>query len=233
MTTRVYKFMKADHAISSLQEKRLKLSTVDALNDPFDLHAIATTNHSEEIAVMAVIQHLQTSCGLLCFSKNWDNLLLWSHYANCHTGVCLAFDIPDDDSHLDVLYQPNLLRIGDLLPDPLNFMANLNYGKRILCAKHESWSYEQEVRVFVDLTLHPADEHGDRWVEFSTDLQLKGVIIGSRCCTDTALKVCEAVLEYPEPIECAWAYMRRDAFLLVRDQPPPRANLFRPECFKV
>ena len=31
---------------------------------------------------------------ILCFSRNWDNLLLWSHYGDRHMGVCLGFDIP-------------------------------------------------------------------------------------------------------------------------------------------
>lgn len=44
MSKRVYKFMKAQHAIGSLQDKRLKLSTVDDLNDPFDLCPLDTTN---------------------------------------------------------------------------------------------------------------------------------------------------------------------------------------------
>ena len=31
--------------------------------------------------------------GLICFSENWTNPLLWSHYADKHRGICLGFDV--------------------------------------------------------------------------------------------------------------------------------------------
>jgi hypothetical protein len=80
MSKRVYKFTSADHGISSLQNSRLKLSTVDDLNDPFDLRAIDTTDPVISNAVDALITHFRQTEAILCFSRNWDNLLLWSHY---------------------------------------------------------------------------------------------------------------------------------------------------------
>lgn len=44
MSKRVYKFTLAQYGISSLQEKRLKVSTIADLNDPFDLCALDTTD---------------------------------------------------------------------------------------------------------------------------------------------------------------------------------------------
>src|ERR1700731_4449263 len=95
MAKRVYKFISAQYGLSALQNRRLKLSTIDDLNDPFDLCSIDTTNPVIEHALEAHIKHFRQSKGLLCFSRNWDNLLLWSHYAASHTGLCLGFDIPD------------------------------------------------------------------------------------------------------------------------------------------
>ena len=89
--------------------------------------------------------------GLLCFSRNWDNLLMWSHYGASHTGLCLGFDIPDEEGGYDmeVRYQPNVLKIR--MPDDVNF----DLVNRLLRPKHESWSYEQESRVFVKLNDRP------------------------------------------------------------------------------
>jgi hypothetical protein len=141
------RFTAATYAISNLQNKRLKLSTPDDLNDPFDLYAVDTTDPAVAQAMEALAGHLKKTAGMLCFSRNWDNLLLWSHYGDSHTGVCLGFDIPHgepgDNYDTDVLYQPNVLparRPEDLNPD---------FADRILRTKHESWSYEQEVRMFV------------------------------------------------------------------------------------
>ena len=43
MSKRVYKFTPAQYGICNLQNKRLKLSTVDDLNDPFDLCPLDTS----------------------------------------------------------------------------------------------------------------------------------------------------------------------------------------------
>lgn len=219
MSKRVYKFVSAQYGISDLRERRLKLSTIDDLNDPFDLYSIDTTDPRIAHAVTTSVAEFKRSIGLLCFSKNWDNLLLWSHYATSHTGLCLGFDIPDHSS-LDVHYQPNLLKISnvkDIGPD-------LAY--RLLSTKHESWKYEQEVRLFVGIN-DPPDEKGLLWVEFQPDLQLREVIVGAQCRAEDANAVCEVLKGYPGPIECTWAYMRSDAFLLVRDK-TAHTNVFRP-----
>lgn len=61
---------------------------------------------------------------------------LWSHYGDSHTGVCLAFEIPDGDPganyDTDVLYQPNLLHIGR------SEEVNFDLANRLLRTKHES-----------------------------------------------------------------------------------------------
>ena len=155
---------------------------------------------------------------ILCFSRNWDNLLLWSHYGDSHKGVCLGFDIPVGDPgsnyDTDVLYQPNLLQIRGP-EDVTEDLAN-----RLLRTKHESWSYEQEVRMFGDLN-DPADAKGLNWIEFGPDLVLKEVIIGAQCDPTVSKKIEDAVKPYGDSVKCCWAGMRTDAFLLVKQDHPP------------
>ena len=178
MSKRVYKFISAEYGILNLKARRLKLSTIDDLNDPFDLYPIDTTDPQIAQAVMMSVAQSKRITGLLCFSRNWDNLLLWSHYAGSHTGLCLGFDIPDDSPgggfDMDVCYQPNLLRIRDAKD------INFDLVNRMLRTKHESWSYEQEVRMFVGIN-DPPDEKGLFWFEFGPNLELREVIIGAQC----------------------------------------------------
>lgn len=49
-------------------------------------------------------------------------------------------------------------------------------ARSVLSIKHESWSYEQEVRVFLNLK-DPPDEKGLNWIEFGPILVLREVII--------------------------------------------------------
>ncbi len=218
MSKRVYKFTSAHYGICNLQNKRLKLSTIDDLNDPFDLCPIDTRDLVISNAVDAVITHFRQTAAILCFSRNWDNLLLWSHYGASHTGVCLGFDIPDGslgpNYDTDVLYQPNLLQI--LRPEDVTF----DLANRLLRTKHESWSYEQEVRMFVGLN-DPPDAKGLRWIEFGTNLVLKEIIIGAQCHPKVSKEVEDAVKTYGPSVKCSWAAMRPDAFLLVKQDHPP------------
>jgi hypothetical protein len=209
MTKRVYKFLSAEHAIDNLQRKRLKIALIDGLNDPFDLASIDTTDNRIRDALDVLINDIRQRMGLLCFSRNWDNLLMWSHYAAAHTGACLGFNIPADKNYdLDVRYQPNLLKIRRLED------VNLDLAGRLLHTKHESWSYEQEVRAFVGLN-DPPDENGRRWKDFDDNLQLREVIIGAQCSPSISRNIVDATKPYGESVKCYWAGMRQDAFLLV------------------
>jgi hypothetical protein len=218
MSKRVYKFTSAQYGISNLQNKRLKLSTVDDLNDPFDLCPLDTTNPDISNAADAVITHFRATTAILCFSRNWDNLLLWSHYGDSHKGICMGFDIPDgnpgENYDTDVLYQPNLLQIRR--PEDVNF----DLANRLHRTKHESWSYEQEVRMFVRLN-DPPDENKLRWIDFGPNLQLKELIIGAQCHPAISKNIEEAVKPYGNSVKCWWAGMRPDAFLLVKQADPP------------
>jgi hypothetical protein len=218
MGKRIYKFMSAQYGIGNLENRRLKLSTIDDLNDPFDLASLDTTDPAVEKALEAVITRFRGKTGLLCFSRNWDNLLLWSHYAASHTGLCLGFDIPDgppgDEYDIDVHYQPNLLQING--PDDVN----LGLVTKLLRSKHESWSYEQEVRVFVKLNDSP-DANGLFWFGFKPGLELKEVVVGAQCSSEDVKAVAEVLETYGDAVKCSWAYMRKDAFLLVRHEFPP------------
>lgn len=218
MSKRVYKFTSARHGIDSVKNKRIKLSTIDDLNDPFDLCPLDTTDPACSNALDAVIAHFRKTAAILCFSRNWDNLLLWSHYGASHTGICLGFDIPEGDPGVnydtDVLYQPNVLQIR--CPEDVNF----DLAERLLRTKHESWSYEQEVRMFVGLN-DPPDAKGLNWINFGPKLVLKEVIIGAQCDPRTSKEAEEVVKSFGYAVKCWWARMRPDAFLLVKQDHPP------------
>jgi hypothetical protein len=210
--------MAASYGIGNLEMKRLKLTKIEELNDPFDLCPLDISDPAISEAADALRSQLWTTKAILCFSRNWDNLLLWSHYGASHTGICLGFDIaegePGDNYDTDVLYQPNLLKIRR--PEDANF----DLANRLLRTKHESWSYEQEVRMFANLN-DPRDAAGLNWIEFGPILELKEVIIGAQCHPTVSKKVEEAVKPYGDAVQCWWAGMRTDAFLLVKQDHPP------------
>jgi hypothetical protein len=76
-------------------------------------------------------------------------------------------------------------------------------------------------RVFLERN-DPPDPKGVFWFDFSPNLDLKEVIAGAQCSPETLKALAEILKAYDGAVECSWAYMRKDAFLLVRhDFSPP------------
>lgn len=214
MARKLYKFIKAEYAIQSLKVNRLKLSTIDDLNDPFDLCSVDTTDSRVEAFLELHIRYFSENCAMLCFCRNWDSLLLWSHYGDSHAGICLGFDIPDDSAYeMEVHYQPNVIQVSG--PDEINEA----FFFRLLRTKHESWSYEQESRMFVSRP-DPPDTQGLHFIDFAPRLTLSEVIFGSQCETKHFEPAVELLKDYPDA-KAFWAHMHKDSFLLGRLLAPP------------
>jgi len=82
--------------------------------------------------------------GISCFSKTYQNVLMWSHYANKHSGVCLGFNImPVDPSKEFALLEVNY--VNEI--KPLNYFKNQSTVFLYwIFTKSDIWSYEEEVR---------------------------------------------------------------------------------------
>jgi len=131
-------------------KKRLKQSCVGDLNDPFELLPFDLTNPAVREAALDTKEDLDPERGLLCFSMDWSDPVIWAHYGDKHKGLCLGFEIPEpnNDDILKVEYQPKPL------PFPLEeyLACSEEEGERItrkaLHTKFDNWKYEKEIRVW-------------------------------------------------------------------------------------
>jgi len=83
-----------------------------------------------------------------------DEILMWSHYANNHKGVCLEFEIFDEEiikgQLLDINYDDNISSIDTVERLPLGHLSlNITANGKFLKTKFKNWSYEQELRTYV------------------------------------------------------------------------------------
>ena len=102
---RFYKFLNSKNAIKSLREKRLKISIVNELNDPFEFLGVELSNELLRSNIKMLKENFSNKYGVLCFSRNWTNPVQWSHYADRHKGICLGFDIEGDKNlSIDMKY---------------------------------------------------------------------------------------------------------------------------------
>jgi len=126
--------------------------------------------------------------GVSCFSTKNNSILMWSHYANKHQGICLEFTTgkyplvkADSDSKVHVFQKVKYLR-ADRYPEVSlkNFLdASPQTLNAILCKAFE-WRYEKEWRLVVD--------HGEAGVCYQKE-SLSGVIFGLNMEDDLKVKV--------------------------------------------
>jgi hypothetical protein len=174
---RVYHFVEQRYGLDDIRRRRLKIATLNELNDPFEFLGVNLSDANLRRAFHVMKNELSRSRGILCFSRDWENPVQWSHYAHKHTGLCLGFDIPGE--HLGAvnysakkfaMEAERLLHPRDI--DPKTVQA-------LLFTKYSHWRYENEVRSFV--TLEDVDsETGLYFADFSDRLKLVEVIVGAQ-----------------------------------------------------
>jgi len=175
---RVYYLTNANFALSNVALRRLKIARFSDLNDPFEMLAVDLADRDYRAAFKKMKDELSLDNGLICFSKSWTNPLLWGHYADKHTGICLGFDIKDERLST-VYYSKTPMRIGvdSKSGQPIITDEMIN---RLMRTKFSDWKYEDEMRVFISLD-HRTRESGLYFKEFDTDMVLREIILGPRC----------------------------------------------------
>jgi hypothetical protein len=201
---RVYHFVSLCHGLDDLRHRHLKIAQLDELNDPFELWAIAQPDQNLRQAISATKQQMAEQYGLLCFSLDWQNPLLWSHYADRHRGLALGFDVNEQ-----ILKQVSYVKDRPVLEK-----INIETAHRLLFTKYEDWRYEREARIYT--TLKDADpKTGLYFADFGEQLVLREVIAGPLCAV-TKQELCDAAGSAPE-VEFKKAGLAFDTFRVVTD----------------
>jgi hypothetical protein len=109
--------------------------------------------------------------GVLCFSEDWIDPVLWSHYGSKHRGIALGFDLHEGDA-CKVRYQSKRIHFpSEVVPDDV---------LKHLATKFKSWEYEREWRIFVE--WRAAQHDGEMYFEpFSERMRLREIILGPMC----------------------------------------------------
>jgi hypothetical protein len=145
--------------------------------------------------------------GIICFTTEYDNLLMWSHYADQHRGFVLEFEIPDDAIEFGMF--PRLIKV-DYEPKEIIAVE----GNRYVDAaryKEKSWEYEQEVRFVVD--------EGNKlynWIGLKNDWFdiPRGILFGARS-DEPSINALTKILRFINPnVERRKAELSENAFKL-------------------
>jgi hypothetical protein len=209
---RVYYFVNEQFGLQNLVYRELKISRIDDVNDPFEWAAPSSADTEHRVAFKKMKSTMAKGRGFICFSTNWQNPLLWSHYADRHRGWCLGFDVPDEDL-AKVRYLKNRIEC-----DWPKFLENSGYREQIvnqiIITKFDHWSYEAEVRSFVSLD-ESTQRNGLYFLDFSEKLQLKEIIVGA-LSTVTRTQLKNALGNLASDVRCGKARLAFRSFKVVK-----------------
>jgi len=168
---RAYHFLSAENALDDLARRRVKISEIDKLNDPFELWCSAQEDRAIRRALLRYKKEMAKRCGMICFCKHWHSPVLWSHYSEKHRGICLGFEV-DEQFLRPVIYVKKR--------QPLQFPLTPEAAERLLYTKYHDWCYEEELRGWVRLEERDAST-GYYFYDLDEKIQLREVIAGPLC----------------------------------------------------
>jgi len=151
------------------------------------------------------IQDTVNNIGVLSLSATKSNILLWSHYAAGHTGICLKFIATSSTdffgSSLPVKYSPKYPDIDILKTSPEDQVEAFLFTKAI------DWKYEKEWRI-----IHHEKGPGDR--KFPKEFLVE-VIFGAGIDPKDRSAIAEWVKDRDPPIKLSQALLADRSFSLV------------------
>ena len=122
--------------LDALMNGYFYLASAEQLNDPIEL-PYANLIKNQDFPL------LQPHFRLSSFSQNENSMLMWSHYAENHTGLMIEYCF---EGHL-----PDSVGIGKVqyLHEEERFMEKDKYlFEQYMLIKNKDWAYEKEVRLF-------------------------------------------------------------------------------------
>jgi hypothetical protein len=179
---------------------------------------------------------LKSEFGICCFSKTYKQILLWSHYANSHEGLCFVFNKKDLIEslanrpwidHDDIEYKSEIIKVNVEVQNNGNRTLP---GYHILRRKQPEFDYEKEYRFISKDPFSKGIE--TRALKYEANA-LKAVVFGEKMNVEDKRIVVNIIASSSEfsNVEI-WIskknnYSRENKFELIHDKHPDHYELFK------
>lgn len=118
------------------------MASYSELNDPMEGAFVITGNRRNiDNHWLEILRSEKNDLRICSLSRNYDNILMWAHYADSNYGCCIECEItssPNLVEEVSVNYVDHIEEVAHLEP--------VQAAKQILSRKLECWKYEDEVR---------------------------------------------------------------------------------------
>ena len=203
-----YKFRQySQYLLTDLINNVITLSRPCCMNDPFDsLYSIwsqpenlkSMTNDQNHIQMFHKSFDYYRLCSF-CIDDDAENtilrnILMWSHYADGHKGVCIKYRLKNDcvstNLSLDFRHQVVLQRINEQINDTVS-VRNASIPLKLAFAhKFSGWQYEKESRL---ICYDDTTENDRITIGYGEGISIEAVYFGLNC-TDESKSVIKKLL---------------------------------------
>lgn len=137
----------------------------------------------------SITKNTIASLGVLSLSSNYNSILMWSHYAQSHTGLVFEYTPKNFQDKKSCFY--NLINVDYSEEYEELSYANINRSReeipKLLLTKYKDWAYEEECRCF------GLDFQGEK--KFEKD-ELTCIIFGAKASQTNINKITKLCKEY-------------------------------------
>ncbi|SIS01591.1 DUF2971 domain-containing protein [Pseudomonas sp. A214] len=158
---KLYKYMPGKRACEFFELPLLRLANPNGLNDPFEFSLtkelsrnIQNMHSKQGTREEGFINYIENfmSFGVISLSETYDNLLMWSHYADEHRGAVFELTIDGDNPNSLFIHAP-----------PLPMPESKHFGK-VDYRKFRSYQGEISSESIPDIRRHYIFTKSDEWM---------------------------------------------------------------------
>jgi hypothetical protein len=175
----LYKYITFDRLESLLDDQKIRFTQFFDQNDLYEFsfallpierereQAIQDDYSAERAEMKVSFENKYFQFGMLCLTKNFNNILMWAHYADNHKGAVVGFDISHSFFNSKEKFYTftcgeleediDLMGVGSIRPiDYLTTRRQISYGdyyglEELFFAKSIHWKYEEEYRILKNI----------------------------------------------------------------------------------
>ena len=142
------------NVFDNLRNEEIILKSPFSFNDPIDPPTKLLDKDD-------ILYKITDNFRMACLTTEPYNILMWAHYANKHTGICIEYDISklsdiegdyilrkvEYNTNLTFDYNNELDNLFNMKNDLQYYSTDSKYPIDIFFMKHKTWQYENEYRL--------------------------------------------------------------------------------------
>lgn len=196
----LFHYTKSENLLKILETMTLRSTPLCKMNDLNEANIDSLNWNQDYMLMIKTKKYVKEQCSIISFSRNYmagpiceegsNHPAMWAHYAEDSKGVCLVLDkqslIANNQQQLASLFYQMEPITYSLHNAPEEGIENQSYSsvsdfirknyKELFFKKHVDWSYEDEIRFFVELPEIYLDIKG----------AIKHIVLGGRLRIDEA-----------------------------------------------